>query len=35
MTGLHTSLIVAAIAAATGAVLALFVRRGENPGAPV
>jgi EmrB/QacA subfamily drug resistance transporter len=34
MTGLHTSLIVAAIAAATGAVLALFVRRGENPGAP-
>ena len=34
MTGLHTSLIVAAIAAATGAVLALFVRRAEIPGAP-
>ncbi|MGH3961295.1 MFS transporter [Mycobacterium sp.] len=30
MIGLHTSMVVAAIAAAVGAVLALFVRRGED-----
>lgn len=30
MVGLHASMIVAAVAAAVGAVLALFVRRGEN-----
>jgi EmrB/QacA subfamily drug resistance transporter len=35
MLGLHTSMIVAAIAAALGAVLALFVRRGENASATV
>jgi EmrB/QacA subfamily drug resistance transporter len=32
MVGLHASMVVAAVAAAIGAVLALFVRRGENFG---
>jgi hypothetical protein len=32
MTGLHTSMVVAAAAALAGAVLALFVSRGENSG---
>jgi EmrB/QacA subfamily drug resistance transporter len=35
MYGLHTSLLVAAVAAAVGAVLAVFVRRGENAEAVV
>jgi hypothetical protein len=35
MYGLHTSLLVAAIMAAVGAVLATLVRRGENAGAAV
>ena len=35
MSGLQTSMLVAAITAAVGAVLALFVRRGENSGAAV
>ncbi|HZE17812.1 MAG TPA: MFS transporter, partial [Mycobacterium sp.] len=32
MVGLHTSMVVAAVAAAVDAVLAMFVRRGENSG---
>ena len=32
MVGLHASMVVAAVAAAFGAVLAMFVRRGENSG---
>jgi len=35
MFGLHTSMVVAAVAAAVGALLALVVRRGENSGAVV
>jgi EmrB/QacA subfamily drug resistance transporter len=35
MFGLHTSMVVAAVAAAVGALLAVFVRRGENWGAVV
>jgi hypothetical protein len=35
MIGLHTSMLVAAAAAAVGALLALFVRQGQNSGAVV
>ncbi|MFC9766529.1 MFS transporter [Rhodococcus jostii] len=35
MAGLHTAMIVAAAAAGVGAVLALFARRGKDPGAAV
>jgi hypothetical protein len=35
MTGLHTSMVVAALAALAGAALALLVKRGENSGAAI